>query len=320
MISIVIPVFNEEECIKPLFAEIKEAMKTINQKYEVLFVDDGSYDNTLANLKGILANGESNGNLRVIELQNNSGQTPALLAGLANVKGDIIVTMDGDLQNDPNDIPVMLKALTKDYDVICGWRKNRNDNAFKKIPSKFNNFLNKKMNNVDIHDSGCTLRIYRKEAIENIKLFAEGHRYIPAILSHQGFRLGEVETNHRSRTMGKTKYGFKRLFRGFIDLFTLKALHKWSKKPIHLFSFWSALFMLAGFLTFGWVILEKLAFHRFWSYYSDSIPIRSNPLFMISFILSLFSIILLSIGFVAEMLLRSNYDCHKSYTIKEEWS
>jgi hypothetical protein len=176
------------------------------------------------------------------------------------------------------------------------------------------------MNNVHIHDSGCTLRVYRREAIEGIQLYAEGHRYIPAILAKQGFRLGEVETNHRPRTKGVTKYGFRRLFRGFIDLFTLNAINKWSKKPIHLFSRWSGFFMFASFLIFCWTILERVAFHRFWPIYTEAVSIKSNPLLVISFITFLFGILLLLVGFVAELLLRNSFDSHNSYKIKKEWS
>lgn len=319
LISIVIPVFNEADNVVPLFNSIRDVMTDIKRDFEVIFVDDGSSDKTLPNLKSILDNGVEKDTLRVIELQRNYGQTPALLAGLANIKGDLVVTMDGDLQNDPQDIPKMLEALTDEYDVISGWRKNRKDNAFKKLPSKFNNLLNRKLNNIFIHDSGCTLRVYRREAIENIQLYAEGHRYIPAILAQQGFRLGEVVTNHRPRTQGKTKYGFKRLFRGFIDLFTLNAINKWGKKPIHLFSRWSSLFMITSLLTFCWIILERVAF-KFWSIYSDAVSIKSNPLFIISLILFLFGILLLFIGYTAELLLRNNFDSHNSYKIKKEWN
>lgn len=320
LISIVIPVFNEEDNVVPLFNSIRDVMTNIKRDFEVIFVDDGSTDKTLPNLRSILDNGIEKDTLRVIELQRNYGQTPALLAGLANINGDLVVTMDGDLQNDPQDIPAMLEALTDEFDVICGWRKNRKDNAFKKLPSKFNNFLNRKLNNVFIHDSGCTLRVYRREAIEHIQLFAEGHRYIPAILAQQGFRLGEVVTNHRPRTNGKTKYGFKRLFRGFIDLFTLNAINKWGIKPIHLFSRWTILFMIASTLTFCWTILERVAFFRFWSIYSEAVSIKSNPLFILSFSLFLFGILLLFLGYITELLLRSKFNSNDSYKIKKEWN
>jgi len=320
LISIVIPVYTEEENVIPLFTEITEVMSKQKQDYEVIFIDDGSRDKTLNNLKSILTNNDTRETLRIIEFQRNYGQTPALLAGFAQAKGDYIITMDGDLQNDPNDIPTLIEALTDDFDVICGWRKNRKDNLLKKIPSKINNKINRRLNNLQIHDSGCTLRIYRREVVEDLQLFAEGHRYIPAILSYQGYRIGEIVTNHRPRILGKTKYGMKRLFRGFIDLMTLNALNKWGKKPMHLFCRWSLLFFITSLLSFCWVILERVAFFRFWSYYTIPVIIKSNPIFFISFTLFIGGIFILLIGFITEILLRNNFDNKKSYKIKKEWS
>jgi len=316
---VVIPVYNEEENIKPLYNSLVEVLEPIKQKYELIFVNDGSTDNTLGILLEVLKK-EKNKALRIIDLQGNHGQTLALLAGLNNVNGDFVITMDGDLQNDPKDIPALINALTDDFDIICGWRKNRKDNAFKKIPSKFNNFLNRRLNNLHIHDSGCTLRIYRRAAIENLDLYAEGHRYIPAVLAKKGFKIGEIETHHRPRTMGKTKYGFKRLFRGFIDLLTLNALNKWGSKPSHLFSLWSCIFFSFGFLTSIWVLLERVAFHHFWSLYTEFILIRTNPLLIISLCLFLFCILLLFLGFITELLNRKLTDTSKAYLIKKEWS
>lgn len=319
LISIVIPVFNEEENVTPLFSSIKEVMMKVGEKYEVIFVDDGSKDRTLSNLKEILTNGTEPGELRILELQRNYGQTPALLAGLDNVRGDVVVTLDGDLQNDPNDIPKLLNALDENCDVVCGWRKSRQDNFLKKLPSRFNNFLNRKLNNVDIHDSGCTMRAYRSEAVKGMHLYAEGHRYIPAILAKQGFRLREVETDHKPRIMGKTKYGIKRLFRGFNDLLTLKALHKWGTKPGHLFNIWAVLFIFFSFLTGVWTVLERVLFYRFWSFYSEPVFIRSNPFLIISIMLFLFGFLLIFLGFLAELFYRKTTDSRNSYQIKKEW-
>ncbi|MHA1210888.1 MAG: glycosyltransferase family 2 protein [Candidatus Heimdallarchaeota archaeon] len=320
MISIVIPVFNEEENVIPLFTSIVDVMSESDREYELIFVDDGSRDNTLNYLKSLLESGDGQGILRIIELRRNFGQTPAMLAGLAQAKGQFVVTMDGDQQNDPNDIPKLIEALTDEFDVICGWRKNRKDNMLKKLPSKINNRINRRLNNLEIHDSGCTLRIYRREAIEDLQLFAEGHRYIPAILAQQGFLIGEIVTNHRPRTLSKTKYGFKRLFRGFIDLKTLNILNKWGNKPIHFFSLWASVFFLASFLSSIWVLLERVAFHRFWSYYPLPVNINSNPLFFISFGVAIIGLLLLFMGFITELLLRKSYDSHKSYKILKEWS
>ena len=320
LISIIIPVFNEEDNVIPLFHAINSVMIKVKEKYEIIFVDDGSKDNTLEYLKDLLNNGFNSNSLRIIQLQKNYGQTQALLAGFDNAKGDLIVTIDGDMQNDPKDIPNLLAAMSTDYDVICGWRKNRKDNLFKKIPSKLNNFLNRKLNHLNIHDSGCTLRVYRREAIENIQLFAEGHRYIPAILANQGFRVGEIVTEHHARMNGKSKYGLKRLFRGFIDLITLSVINKWGQKPSHLFSILTLITWFSSFLCALWIILEKFLFHRIWAYYAISIPIKSNPLLLITLILFLFGILLLIIGFITELLLRKNTNTHNLYQIKKEWS
>ena len=322
LISIVIPVFNEQDNVLPLYHSLTETMSSREEPYEIIFVDDGSRDKTLYNLRSVLSNGheKSNGHLRILELQRNFGQTPALLAGFANVTGEVVVTLDGDMQNDPKDIPKLLDALTDEYDVICGWRKNRQDNSLKKIPSKFNNFLNRRFNNLAIHDSGCTLRSYRREAVEGLHLYAEGHRYIPAILSKKGFRIGEVETNHKPRTMGQTKYGFKRLFRGFNDLLTLRALNKWGAKPGHLFNLWAVIFALGGFFCGLWALFERVLFYRFWSYYPNPISFLSNPLVTFGLILFLFGVLLLFLGFLAELFYRKTTDTSSSFQIKKEWS
>ena len=314
--------YNEEDNVLPLYQSLTETMAERKEPYEIIFVDDGSRDKTLHNLQTVLSNGHesNNGHLRILELQRNYGQTPALLAGLANVSGEVVVTLDGDLQNDPKDIPLLLDALNDDYDVICGWRRSRKDNSFKKIPSKFNNFLNRRFNNLAIHDSGCTLRSYRREAVEGLQLYAEGHRYIPAILAKKGFRIGEVETNHKPRTMGKTKYGFKRLFRGFNDLLTLRALNKWGSKPGHLFNLWAVIFTSIGFFCGLWALLERVLFFRFWSYYTNPIPFLSNPLVSIGLMVFLFGILLIFLGFLAELFYRKTTDTKNSYTIKKEWS
>ncbi|MFW9923883.1 MAG: glycosyltransferase family 2 protein [Candidatus Thorarchaeota archaeon] len=320
MISIVIPVYNEEENVIPLYKSIKETMLPLNTDFEVLFVDDGSTDNTLPNLKKILSNGEGGGFLRVIELQRNFGQTPALLAGFENIRGDIVVTLDGDMQNDPFDIPKMISSLNDEYDVVCGWRKNRHDNIMKKFPSKINNFLNKKLNNVTIHDSGCTLRAYKRETIDDLQLFAEGHRYIPAILANKGYKLTEVETNHLPRIKGKTKYGFRRLFRGFLDLLTLGLLNKWGTKPMHLFSRWFLASSILGTLAVIWMFLERFLFYHIWDYYLGPVSILSNPLLIVSLLLFGFGIQSLFIGFIAELYVRNSSTVKNSYQIKKEWN
>jgi len=322
MISIVVPVYNEESNVEPLFNEIVNVMANGDSEVEVIFVDDGSQDNTLKKLKALQANqSTSQVKLRVLELQRNYGQTPALLAGLNNSKGEIIVTLDGDLQNDPHDIPKLLGELSNGYDVICGWRKNRHDSLLKKFFSKINNLLNRRLNKVAIHDSGCTLRAYKREAITNLQLFAEEHRYIPSIIASKGFKIGEMETTHHPRVNGKTKYGFKRLFRGFNDLLTLRMLKKWGPTPSRLFNFYSFVSFAAGSICALWALFERVLFFRIWTAaYPEPLPLRTNSLLLIGFNLALFGLFLFLLGFFAELLYRQITDPNKSYQIKREWS
>lgn len=318
-ISVIIPVYNEEANIVQLFNELKETLQSMKKSFEILFIDDGSKDQTLAKLKELLSEGDAENYLRIIEFRKNFGQTPALLAGFNQAKGKYIVTMDGDLQNDPADIPRMFKALTDEVDVVCGWRKNRKDNWLKKIPSRINNWLNRRLTGVEIHDSGCTLRLYRREATQNLPLFAEGHRYIPAMLAKQGFRLTEIETNHRPRVKGKTKYGAKRLFRGFTDLITLFLIHRWGSKPIHLFSQIGLFFLFFGFLSGLWLLCEKYLFWLFWSKYQWNHPISQRPLLFLCILLILTGVQFFFFGYLAELIARGTQDPKESYSIRREY-
>ena len=206
MLSIVIPVYNEEESLPSLYSELQEVLSSLNIQYEIIFINDGSTDKSLSVLKEIYSKDSSH--IKIIDLRRNFGQTAALLAGFQHARGDLVLSLDADGQNDPHDIPLLLNTLTEEIDVICGWRYPRHDPFFRKIlPSRVSNFLNRKINNLDIHDSGCTLRLYRVEAVKNLSLMRGEHRYIPAILSHQGFNISEVKVNHRPRVKGKSKYG-----------------------------------------------------------------------------------------------------------------
>jgi len=225
-ISIVIPVYNEEENVEILHSELKEVMNKYN--YEIIFVDDGSSDNTFHNLSQI-----NDDNLKIIKLRKNFGQTASLSAGFSNAKGKIIVQMDGDLQNDPKDIPKLIENLDG-YDMISGWRYNRNDPLSKKILSKFANSIRGLFIKERIHDSGCSLKAYKRECFEDIDLYGDMHRYIPALLGWKGFRIGEVKVNHRPRKFGKTKYNITRLTRGFLDLMNILFWRKYSERPLYL--------------------------------------------------------------------------------------
>ena len=216
MISVIIPVFNEEDNVVPLYKELKEVMMNLSQEFEIIFIDDGSDDNTLSNLLKLLSNED---NLFLIQLSRHFGKSAALTAGFNHINGELVVTLDGDGQDIPGNIPVLLSSLTEDYDVICGWRYERQDSTIKKFLSKIYNVLNQIFSRIEIHDNNCMLRVYRKDVVSELSLIKGAHRYLPAIIVSRGFKISETKVAHRPRLRGKSKYGIKRLFKGFMDLF-----------------------------------------------------------------------------------------------------
>ncbi len=256
LISIVIPVHNEEKNILPLYNELKEVLSEIKYDYEIIYVDDASTDMTLSKIMEVYT--DSN-NITVIQLRKQYGQSIALSVAFRYVKGDIIISLDGDLQNDPHDIPKFLSALSDDeVDVVCGWRKNRKDPfVLKVLPSKFFNMLNRFMNHLQIHDSSCTFRAYRQNAIRDIILYDGDHRNIPVILNNRGFIVKEIEINHRARKSGRSKYGLSRLLNGFFDLIMIKMINKYSKRPHRLFSKVGAFSLLIASVILIYVIIAK---------------------------------------------------------------
>ncbi|MFW9857102.1 MAG: glycosyltransferase family 2 protein [Candidatus Thorarchaeota archaeon] len=308
MISVVIPMFNEEENVSKLLTSIYDVMNGLGEDFELIVVDDGSTDSTLNNLKHEKKNPDL-GNLRILELRTNFGQTPALLAGFSRARGDIIVSMDGDLQNDPNDIPGLLKKLDEGYDVVCGWRKHRKDSIFKRIPSRISNYLNHRLNGINIHDSGCTIRAYTSEAAKDLKITGEGHRYIPAILSYHGYKVTEIPVNHRIRYAGKSKYGPGRLIRGFMDLISLRIFYGYRSRPFLLFGIIGIPMFITGFILSVYMIYERL-------YLSGSLSDR--PAFFISVMMCIAALQILLTGFIAELFTRSAIDPQDTYKVRKE--
>ena len=267
MISIVIPVRDEEKNLLALQNEINSALKSVGA-YEVIYVDDGSTDGSPDVLKGILPHHPE---VKVIELARHFGQTEALQAGIDHAAGDTLVFLDADLQNDPKDIPKLLSKIEEGYDVVSGWRKNRKDPCItRKIPSFFANFLISKISKVKLHDLGCTLKVYRKEALKNIRLYSEMHRLIPLYVARQGGRIAEVEVSHRKRTAGKSKYGLMRFFRVVLDCLVAEFVNGYLNKPMYVFggcgiflafiSFFVAMFMTVRTFLFGGEWVSPLMF------------------------------------------------------------
>ncbi len=232
MVSVVIPAYNEERNIHPLYDGLIATLSRLPHDFEIIIIDDGSTDATFHQIKEIH---EKDAHLRAIRFRRNFGQTAALDAGFKAARGDIIIAMDADLQNDPRDIPRLLEKLNQGYDVVSGWRYRRSDPLGKKIASKLANALRKSLTGERIHDSGCSLKAYRKECFENMNLYGEMHRFIPALLLWRGFHIGEIKVYHHPRRFGRTKYGLSRLMRGFFDLLIVKFWMQYSARPIHLF-------------------------------------------------------------------------------------
>ena len=300
--SIIIPVLNEEKNIKNLHQEIVTVMKTLKKPYEIIFVDDGSSDNTFEILKKLKP-------IKVIRFRKNFGQSAALDAGIKNSQGKILITLDGDGQNDPNDIPKLLKKLDEKYDAVCGWRYQRNDPLSKKIVSKVANYIGSFLVNSGIHDSGCTLRVYKKECFDDFDLYGEMHRMIPALIRWRGFKITEVKVNHKKRKFGKTKYTLTRTLKGFIDMFEVWFWRKYENRPLHLFGGIGFVLSFLG-IAFGIYLAIKRIF------FSYALSDKIWPLVAITFFIT--GIQLFIFGLLADLTIKNRSNKDKSfYRIKE---
>lgn len=306
-LSVVIPAYNEEENIEPCCQEVKTALEPLGINYEIIFVDDGSTDLTFKKLSDLSKNNEK---LKVVKLRKNFGQSAALRAGLDHAAGRTIVTMDADLQNDPKDIPKLLEKLEKeDLDVVCGWRFDRKDSFSKKLFSKFANRIRKRFTGETIHDSGCTLRTYVKESTESLELYGELHRYIPAMLSWKGYRIGEIKTNHRERKYGKTKYNWKRIVKGFLDLLVVTFWQKYSMRPIHIFGSMGIVLSFIGGIVSAYLVILRLFY---------GIGITDRPLFTVGIMSLVIGTQFFTIGILADILVKIYYgqNGRKNYLVE----
>ncbi|MBU3906863.1 MAG: glycosyltransferase family 2 protein [Nanoarchaeota archaeon] len=310
-LSVIIPVYNEEGNIPVLYQEIQEVVKQlINNKkindYELIFVNDGSKDKSQEILEGLKRQDKA---IRVIELRKNFGQTPALKAGFDSCSGDLIVTMDGDLQNDPKDIPRLIEKLEKGYDVVSGWRIRRKDSFFKKIASRMMNNLRILLIGDYLHDYGCSLKIYKRECIKDLELFGELHRYITAYLYVKGYKIGEIPVNHRPRKLGKTKYKTisGRGINGILDLLYLKFWSSYSSRPLHFF----------GRLgIYQWIIAGAIIVEQIIKAYVLR-ELNLGPLLMLAAVLGITGLLFIIFGFLSEVVTRSYFQENKIYNIKK---
>jgi glycosyltransferase involved in cell wall biosynthesis len=306
-LSVVIPLYNEDENVQMLFERLKGTLDHLKKEYEIIFVDDGSTDRTLSILEEIQAKDKT---VVVLSLRRNFGQTAAFAAGFDFARGDVIVTMDGDLQNDPADIPKLLE-LIKDNDLVSGWRKKRKDPFFtRRLPSIMANWLISNVTGVKLHDYGCSLKAYRREVIKNLKLYGEMHRFIPAVASWYGVRIAEVETIHHQRLRGKSKYGISRTIKVVLDLITVKFLQSFSTKPIQFFGPVGIISGFLGFLISLYLAIDKLFFGR---------DIGGRPLLLLGALLIIVGIQLIGMGLLGEMLVRVYHESQRKpiYVIKK---
>jgi len=291
-ISIVIPIYNEEDSLEELVRQLVIVLTGLPVSHEIIFVNDGSTDGSKKKLEQICV---EFCNIRLINLRRNIGQTAAFMAGLDAALGDVIVTMDGDLQNCPTDIPRMLDNLDEDSDVVCGWRRNRKDSYFSRVlVSRVANLLISLLTGVKLHDYGCSLKVFKKEFVKGIELYGEMHRFLPIFCHWKGARIKEVSVKHLPRKYGKSQYGLSRIYKVILDLFFVKFMMDYSMKPIHFFGKWGGLLMLFGFFSFVFVILRTYLFEGEWL----------SPLIIISFFFMNVGLMIILIGLIAEILIR----------------
>jgi len=308
-ISVVIPVFNEVENIDRLYTELSESLGKLHKEYEILFIDDGSRDGSLERLKKIAG---SDARTKVISFRKNFGQTAALSAGFDHAHGDTVITMDADLQNDPADIPLLLDKIEEGYDLVSGWRYNRQDKWLsRRLPSILANRLISWATDVKLNDYGCTLKAIRKEVVKNITLYGELHRFIPAVASWMGVRIAEVKVNHRARVAGESKYGISRVVRVLLDLITVKFLLSYSGRPIQFFG-------LPGLAcgSLGGVIALYLSVQRLFF----GVALGDRPLLLLAVLLIIVGIQFIVFGLLGELQIRTYHESLDKpiYFIKEK--
>ena len=306
-ISVVVPLLDEQDSISTLYEQISRTLAD-KYRYEIVFVDDGSSDNSFNILSQLQ---KTDTKVRVIRFRRNFGQTAALSAGFDYSRGDIIVAIDADLQNDPADIPKIIDKLNEGYDVVSGWRKKRHDNTITRlIPSKIANWLIAQITGVKLHDYGCTLKAYRREALAGTKLYGEMHRFIPALASWSGARIAECVVNHRPRTTGTAKYGLGRTWKVVLDLITVKFLGSFSTKPIYIFGGLGLLTSLGSIIVGLTVIYQKLA---------CGTDMSGNPLLILTAVLVISTIQFILMGLLAELLVRTYHESQNrpTYVIRE---
>jgi len=313
-ISVIVPLFNEAESLKPLYQWIEKVMKAHKFSYEVIFINDGSTDNSW---QMILDLQKQSPNVHGIRFRRNYGKSPALYCGFARAKGDVVITMDADLQDSPDEIPELFRMIKEEnYDLVSGWKKKRYDNKLtKNIPSKIYNATARRVTGLKLHDMNCGLKAYRNDVIKNIEVYGEMHRYIPFLAKNAGFtNIGEKVVEHNKRQFGKSKFGIERFVKGYLDLFSLWFLNKFGKQPMHFFGLWGSVMFLIGFIAICIVGGIKLAA----IFRGHAAPLVTNtPYFYLALTMMILGTQMFLSGFVGELVSRNSQDRNR-YQIAEE--
>lgn len=305
-LSLVVPVYNEEESLSLLLDAIHKALDPLPNTWEVVLVDDGSQDGSLAVLTQLAEQDPER--IRVISFRRNFGQTAAIAAGLDYARGEIVVLLDADMQNDPADIPMLLEKLDEGYDLVSGWRRRRKDNYLTRtLPSNLANMLISRVTGVHLHDYGCTLKAYRREVLEGFRLYGEMHRFIPVFANSVGAKITEVQVNHRPRKFGKTKYGFERTIKVILDLFTVKFLVSYASKPIYLFGGAGLALIVGSSAALIYLLIRRLF---------STISVLGSPLFQVAVMLFIMGFQSVLMGLIAELLVRTYYESQRKPTYR----
>ena len=303
-LSVVVPLFNEQDSLQPLSAEIRKVCIANNFDFEVIFVDDGSTDNSLKVIKDIC---RGDRRFKYISFQKNYGKSAALNIGFKKASGTVVVTMDADLQDDPGEIPNLILKLNEGFDMVSGWKKKRYDPFIKKHSSKFFNAVTRWFSGVKIHDFNCGLKIYKKNVLDQIRVYGELHRYIPVLANWKGFSVAELVVTHHPRKFGYTKFGISRFFKGFVDLLTVVFITRYAKRPMHLFGFLGA-FSLIGGTILNLVLTYQKLFHN--------MPLSNRPMLFLGVLLIIVGMQFFSLGLIGEMMVSSSHTSNE-YTLRD---
>jgi glycosyltransferase involved in cell wall biosynthesis len=305
-ISVIVPVLDEEGSVGELAARVATVLAGLGRSFEIVFVDDGSRDLTVQRVREAR---ERDSRVRLVRLRRNFGKAAALSAGFDHCVGRLVITMDGDLQDDPEEIPRLLAELeSRELDLVSGWKRRRRDPATKRLPSRLFNWVTRMLAGVDLHDFNCGFKVYRREVLGEISIYGELHRYIPVLASRRGFAIGELEVNHHPRRHGSSKYGWDRFYKGLLDLITVLFITRYTRRPLHLFGGFGLLFLAGGF---------AINIYLAWAWYFRHEDLSNRPLLLLGVLLMLLGFQVLTTGLLGEMITYKNFRRRDSYSIKE---